>query len=117
MRADDPAAVRICMHSSALGQCVPGSAVAVERTTTEVRQLVDSTEDLGDLQLVLGVVPAESTESAVGATFTDVALSPLQQRPKLKIDIGRWLLQKMRLHTLPKHLPTGLFGGDEIPVR
>ncbi|MFZ4719863.1 MAG: hypothetical protein ACOYMR_10580 [Ilumatobacteraceae bacterium] len=77
--ADEPAAVRVCMHSSALGGCLPGSSVAVDRRSTTVRQLVDSTDELGDVQLVLGYAPSGPTTAAEGVEFTDIALSPLQE--------------------------------------
>ena len=75
-----PGAPKVCLYSSAQEKCITGSRLTPDGSTGAVRSLVDTTGELGDVQLVLtadaGVVPAGDD---VEVTFSKVSLAPLRE--------------------------------------
>jgi len=73
-------AARVCLWSSTLAQCVPGSRVQQGEAAGDFRQLIDTTEDLGDVTLVLAADHSGPvTDPATVVTFSKVQLSPIQE--------------------------------------
>ena len=73
-------AARVCLWSSELAQCLPGSRVQRRDERGDFRQLIDTTADLGELTLVLAadhLVPPGDPATVV--SFTGIELSPIQE--------------------------------------
>lgn len=73
-------AARVCLWSSELEQCLPGSRVQRSDEQGDFRQLIDTTADLGELTLVLAadhLVPVGDPATVV--SFAGIELSPIQE--------------------------------------